>query len=307
MKRLLNIDGGGVRVYFPLLILDYIEQKTGKKILDLFDYYSGVSASSIVLSALLTKYTVKDILTIFKDLSKSIFYRSYYYSITSGFGLFSSKYPDTNINSEFQKFFEDINLCDVKKPLSILTYDLANSKPICWHSHLKNHNAMITPKLWEIVRGSTAAPTYFPPYKIDLISHTYLLVDGGVVTNNLSELIFTHALTHFGKDETFFQLSLGTGTYNSQLKYTPSGLLSWGTSIIDVFFKASSSYEMNELKKLSMLENLKYFYRLDINLENDISLDDYNSFDTMDIIFDEWLQKNRDYLDNICNELLKTI
>jgi len=45
MKRLLNIDGGGVRVYFPLLILDYIEQKTGKNILDLFDYYAGVSAS----------------------------------------------------------------------------------------------------------------------------------------------------------------------------------------------------------------------------------------------------------------------
>ena len=28
MKKILNIDGGGVRVYFPLLILDYIEQKT---------------------------------------------------------------------------------------------------------------------------------------------------------------------------------------------------------------------------------------------------------------------------------------
>ena len=59
MKRLLNIDGGGVRVYFPLLILDYIEQKTGKNILDLFDYYAGVSASSIILSGLLTKYSVK--------------------------------------------------------------------------------------------------------------------------------------------------------------------------------------------------------------------------------------------------------
>ena len=67
MKKLLNIDGGGVRVYFSILILNYIEEKTGKEIIDLFDYYSGVSASSILLSALLTKYKLKDIIQLFKD------------------------------------------------------------------------------------------------------------------------------------------------------------------------------------------------------------------------------------------------
>ena len=39
MKKLLNIDGGGVRVYLSLVILDYIEIKTGKKIVDIFDYF----------------------------------------------------------------------------------------------------------------------------------------------------------------------------------------------------------------------------------------------------------------------------
>ena len=112
MKRLLNIDGGGVRVYFPLLILDYIEQKTGKNILDLFDYYSGVSASSIVLSGLLTKYSVKELLKIFKELSKTIFYRSYYYIIKSGFGIFNSKYTDYYINQEFEIYLKDLKLSD---------------------------------------------------------------------------------------------------------------------------------------------------------------------------------------------------
>ncbi len=298
MKRLLNIDGGGVRVYFPLLILNYIEQRTGKKILDLFDYYSGVSASSIILSGLLTKYSVKEIIDLFKELSKVIFYKSYYYSITSGFGLLSSKYPECYINEEFQKFFKDMKLSDVKKPLSILTYDLANSKPICWHSYscASDYN------LWEIVRGSTAAPTYFPPYKLE----SHLLVDGGVVTNNLSELIFTHALTHFGKEENFFQLSIGTGSYNPKPHNAPSGLLSWSGSIINVFFNASASYEMGQLKKLSLIENLKYFYRVDINLETDITLDDYNAFDQMDQIFTKWLEANIDYLNNICDDLIKS-
>ncbi len=198
MKRLLNIDGGGVRVYFPLLILDYIEQKTGKNILDLFDFYAGVSASSIILSGLLTKYSVKEFLKLFKELSKTIFYRSYYYILKSGFGIFNSKYTDYFINQEFEIFFNNLKLSDVKKPLTMLSYDLIDSKPIYFDSYAEDHN------LWEIVRGSTAAPTYFPPYQLD----SKLLVDGGIVTNNMSELIFTKALSYYGKEEEFFQLSI---------------------------------------------------------------------------------------------------
>jgi patatin-like phospholipase/acyl hydrolase len=298
MKRLLNIDGGGVRVYFPLLILDYIEQKTGKNILDLFDYYSGVSASSIVLSGLLTKYSVKELLKIFKELSKTIFYRSYYYIIKSGFGIFNSKYTDYYINQEFEIFLKDLKLSDVKKPLTMLSYDLNESKPIYWDCHSCSHDH----NLWEVVRGSTAAPTYFPPYKLD----SHLLIDGGVVMNNLSELIYTKALSYFGKEEEFYQLSLGTGCYKPKMNTTPSGILSWSSSIVDVFFNASSSFEMNELKKLSLIDNLKCFHRLEINLDSDISLDDYNSFDQMDQIYTKWLETNKEYLDKICDELIKT-
>ena len=57
--------------------------------------------------------------------------------------------------------------------------------------------------LWEIVRGSTAAPTYFDPHTVKNIferdGYNYRLIDGGVVTNNLSESIFIDALSHFGE------------------------------------------------------------------------------------------------------------
>jgi hypothetical protein len=61
---------------------------------------------------------------------------------------------------------------------------------------------------------------------------------------------------------------------------------------------------MSELKKLSLIDNLKCFHRLEINLENDISLDDYNSFDQMDLIYSKWLETNKEYLDKICDELI---
>ncbi len=55
---------------------------------------------------------------------------------------------------------------------------------------------------------------------------------------------------------------------------------------------------------LSLIDNLKCFHRLEINLDSDISLDDYNSFDQMDQIYSKWLETNKDNLDKICNELI---
>lgn len=298
MKKLLNIDGGGVRVYFPLLIINYIEKKTNKKIIDMFDFYSGVSASSIILSAILTKYSVEEVINIFKEISKKIFYKSYFYTVRSGFGLFNSKYPECYINQEFSKFFSELKLSNAKKPLSILSYDLASSTPICWHSYHDTHKEQ---DLWKVVRGSTAAPTFFPPFVLD----NHILIDGGVVTNNLSELIFTHALVHYGHEEEFFQVSIGTGIYNPKVTSTPSGLWSWAGSIINVFSNASGSYEMKTLKELSKIENLKHFYRLEIPLDENIILDDYSAFNKMDKIFETWLVDNQSLLDNICDELMK--
>jgi patatin-like phospholipase/acyl hydrolase len=103
MKYLLNIDGGGIRVYFPLLILNYIEKKTGKKIIDLFDIFCGVSASSIILSGLLMNYSTDEVIKIFKEISKKIFNKSYIYSLKSLFGLTDSKYPETYIEQELKQ------------------------------------------------------------------------------------------------------------------------------------------------------------------------------------------------------------
>lgn len=316
MKKLLNIDGGGVRVYLPLLILNYIEKKTNKRILDLFDYFSGVSASSIILSCLLFEHSVESIIKIFKDIAPKIFYKSYYYSLSSTFGMTNSKYPDYYINQELEKIFGTKKISELSKPFTILSYDLNKTKPIQFHSHKKHHHSEHVMDLsesnqyvhletkdfdlWKIIRASTAAPTYFPPMQIDNL----LLVDGGVVVNNLSELIFINALEHWGTNEEYYQLSLGTGFFNSKHERKPSGLISWSTKILDVLFAASSAYETLATKKLSKIQNLKQFHRINLELEKDIGLDDYNTFDLMDKIFESWLANNKELLDKICDELL---
>jgi patatin-like phospholipase/acyl hydrolase len=294
MKKILNIDGGGVRVYFPLLILNEIEKRTNTSIVDLFDYFAGVSASSIVLSGLLTRYSISDIIELFKKSCKSMFYRSYVYTVTSGFGMFYSKYPSHYIEESLKEIFQEDMLSDCKKPMSILTYDLKHNVPLHFSSY-KHHPIPI--KLWQVVRGSTSAPTYFPPYEVE----DYILIDGGIVTNNLSELSFIKAMEYYGTQEEYVQLSLGTGYSDDSC--IPSGMWGWSNTIFDVMFKATSTYEMNMLKKISKFENLKRFYRLDLKLKTYIYLDDYNAFDKMDKVFVEWLEQNDAYIDDLCKQL----
>ena len=142
-KKILNIDGGGVKVYLSLLLLDYIEKKTNKKIIDIFDFYSGVSASSIVLGGLLIDYSVSDMIDMFKNISTNIFSIPYYYKIYSGFGLFNSTYPDYNINNQLEQLCNNKKLCDASKPLSILTYDMNSLKPINFCSYKDNGNNLL--------------------------------------------------------------------------------------------------------------------------------------------------------------------
>jgi patatin-like phospholipase/acyl hydrolase len=279
--------------------------KTNKNIVDCFDYFSGVSASSIVLAGLLTKHTVKEMIIKFKEIAGKIFYRSYYHIFTSGFGMFDSKYNDCYINNELQLLFAGMKLHEAKKPLSILTYDMDSCKAMCFYSY-KMPSKELSYELdgydmWKIVRGSTAAPTYFNPYK----SYGCNMVDGGVVANNMSEMTFIDSINYFGKNEEYLQVSIGTGNYKVKNKEVPSGIWSWSGAIVDTFFSASSSNEMINLDKLSKFENLKSFHRIDIELKQEIPLDCTSSFDIMDTIFEEWLEQNTEYLNGICEDITK--
>jgi hypothetical protein len=73
--------------------------------------------------------------------------------------------------------------------------------------------------LWQLVRASTAAPTYFPPERIQVGSREFLFVDGGVTTyNHPGFLLFLHATLEPYRlcwptgPEKMLLVSVGTGT-----------------------------------------------------------------------------------------------
>ena len=131
MKNILSIDGGGIRSYIPLRMLNYIENKTQIPISELFDYFSGVSAGAIVISWVLIKnenglqkYSTNEILDMFENLCTQIFPSSYTNKFKTGFGLFGSKYDCINISKSLDYICGNIKPIDLIKPFTIVSYDL---------------------------------------------------------------------------------------------------------------------------------------------------------------------------------------
>ena len=250
MKKLLNIDGGGVIVYLYLLILNYIENKTNKKILDIFDYFYGVSASAIVLAGLLTHYNVTDLIILFK---------------TNGSVIFQNNNNSDALNSMLQNTFTNMKISDIKKPLGILSYDTYTMKPISFYSYSNNNY-----KLWEILRGSSADTRYFKPYIINEYTKNctfsmYRLIDGSNYSNDVTAIAQNDMIKYFEDTDDYLQLSIGNIS-----------------NILDNIYKIP-----NKL--------IKEFYRVEIH--SNIMINDINSFNTMDKIFDNWLNNNQEYID----------
>jgi hypothetical protein len=83
---------------------------------------------------------------------------------------------------------------------------------------LRDSNAKFP--LWQVVRASTAAPTYFPPQEINVGGDTFVFVDGGVTSyNNPAFQLFLQAtLEPYGVmwpvgEKNMLLVSVGTGLH----------------------------------------------------------------------------------------------
>ncbi|RVE70891.1 hypothetical protein OJAV_G00068490 [Oryzias javanicus] len=72
--RVLSIDGGGTRGVIPLEVLKMLEDKTGKKVHQLFDYICGVSTGAILAFMLgLARFPLEECADMYREFSSKVF------------------------------------------------------------------------------------------------------------------------------------------------------------------------------------------------------------------------------------------
>lgn len=319
-KKILSINGGGVRGLIPLYTLREIERKYEIPIANIFDYYAGSSIGTVIISSLLVsddginpKYTCEELYKMIESLCKDIFANSFYYRMTTVYGWMGSKYPTHNLENLLDKFFGDKKLKDLLKPVCFPSFDGLSQKPIYFTK--ERHGELL---IKDILRGTTAAPTYFDPKEMlmegikmncgefDFTNKKHLLYDSGIVVNNpalVAELHATHEMKVIDKSK-IFELCLGTG-YSKVPQPTNNGMWGWLNSIIGYLFSAFNENEMYQLYLALNKENI-LFVNVEIEPKYD-QLDDASdeSIKYYSNTIEQWLKENNEkffgFMDKLIN------
>jgi hypothetical protein len=195
-RRMLALDGGGIRGLVTLGILEQLERlvsdRSGQRLCDYFDYIAGTSTGAIIAAALTCGMKVREIISFYEKCGKQMFEHS---SLIRRLKTFYTADP---LKLQLQETFgRDTNLSSrsLQCLLLIVTKNVTtdspwpiSSNPDARYNDPARKDCNLQIPLWQLVRASTAAPVYFPPEVLQWDPNdrgkSFVFVDGGVTPHN---------------------------------------------------------------------------------------------------------------------------
>jgi hypothetical protein len=241
MRRILTIDGGGIKGVFPASFLATLETEIGEPINDYFDLVAGTSTGGIIAIGLGLGLTANELLSFYRAAGPRIFPRRGAAGLFGG--LLRAKYTNTPLREVLQDAYGERLLGESRMRLLIPSLNLAAERV---HLYKTSHHPKLihdykVPAV-EVALATVAAPTYFP---IHISPEGVPYIDGSMWARNPLALAIIEAIgvLDWPRDE-IKVLSLGcTSTHLnvSWQKRISLGASYWGARIADVFMKAQSS------------------------------------------------------------------
>ncbi|MGK7394059.1 MAG: patatin-like phospholipase family protein [Candidatus Cyclobacteriaceae bacterium M3_2C_046] len=285
---ILSIDGGGIRGIIPATILKVIEEKLQQKLndqnarlADCVDLAGGTSTGSILVGGMLTPdphYTMSDLLDLYMKEGPEIFKTNIFNQLIGG--IFDEKYPAEHIEKVLEKYFGQLKLNELEKPCLITAYDIFHRKSVFFTSHEANSESKNF-KVTDVLRASTAAPTYFETAAVTSeLGATYPLIDGGVFANNPAlcayaearKMVFPAKQLAKPTAKDMIIISIGTGTAKEQFPYDKAkdwGAIGWIRPLIEIMMSGNAEtvdYQLRQIYDTLGPEDSSCYYRLQVDL-----------------------------------------
>jgi patatin-like phospholipase/acyl hydrolase len=273
-RKLLALDGGGIRGVMTLEVLAKIEEelqqklgRTNKFVLsDYFDYIAGTSTGAIIATCLSLGMRVDDIRKFYIDSGPAMFDKT---NLLRRY--FRNKFSDQKLSKKLQNVIaqqsgEAMATLGSKALKTYLMLVLRNAttdspwpvsnNPEAKYNDTTRPDCNLNLPLWQLVRASTAAPTYFPPEVItfkgkDKQDYEFIFVDGGVTMyNNPAFQLFLMATLGPYKigwptgEDKMLLVSVGTGTAadaNKNLTPEQMNIIYNASSLPSAFMFAASN------------------------------------------------------------------
>ncbi len=321
MKRILSIDGGGIRGILPARFLHELEVRTGKPVCKIFDLIAGTSTGGILALALSRpgrknspKYSALDVMKLYENEGRNIFSKSPWKTAMSLGNIVDAKYDEKGIEGVLQKYFGNTRISESLTNVIVPSYELEQRTPFFFKSKKARDDSNYDFLMKDIARATSAAPTYFDCLKLKAYPTVdYLaLIDGGVFANNPAMCAYAEAKKIFGKNEDIIIVSIGTGQMTRRIRYEESkdwGVIQWARPLLSIVFDGVSGSVEYQLKMLlSDDPNLKRYFRFQTRLDtgND-NLDDASATNirVLKLKAESMIAENDQQLTELCNIISK--
>lgn len=196
-RKMLALDGGGIRGVLTLSFLKRIEEIVGSPLSNYFDYIAGTSTGAIIAAGLALGMPVDELIDFYRKSGPGMFQR------TRFLNRLNSLYQNGALEQELKKTFgetTDLRSAGVddgklQTLLLVVTRNVTtdspwpiSSNPEAYYNDPTRSDNNLNIPLWQLVRASTAAPIFFPPEVIACDptnpDKEFVFVDGGVTPYN---------------------------------------------------------------------------------------------------------------------------
>lgn len=253
IRKILSIDGGGVKGTYPAAFLATIEQATGKRVVDHFDLIAGTSTGGIIALGLGMGLSAPDILAFYKERAADVFGGSQA-GLLQGVkraaqSLFGSRYSPEGLKVALTDVFGSRRLGESRARLVIPAFSSRERKVYVFKTaHHPRLEMDLHRQVVDVALATAAAPTYFPAHSIKDVA---TLIDGGVWANNPTGLAAVEAVGVLNwPGESLRILSIGC----TEPLYTcpdDAGVLGIAASVKDLFMQGQSLGALGTAKLLS--------------------------------------------------------
>jgi uncharacterized protein len=272
-KRILSLDGGGIRGSLTVGFLKRIEEvlrqrhgRPGLLLSDYFDLIGGTSTGAIIATALAIGMSAEDVEKTYLEFGGEVFNdRGGQFGLPR-LGLLRGRYNAEPLKRKLQDYFGDRTLGDqsIRTGLCVVTKraDTGGVWPLINHPggryYPKNREILLR----DAVRASTAAPTYFDPEEINVGGGAEgAFVDGGVSLHNNPALLLFLIATLNGfpfhwptGDDQLLLVSVGTGHWDQERNFEDimnARLWNWASEIPTMLMNDATRFNKLFLQYLS--------------------------------------------------------
>lgn len=279
MRRILTVDGGGVRGIIPAVLLTRLEAQTGRLARDAFDFVAGTSSGAVLAAGVAAGIPAERMAHLYVERGRALFRRVPIISPLRRLAV-GEMYDIAVLHRILREELgpaRDWRLNDAPIDLLVTAKRLSDGMP--WYFTRDNPaNACRagSVRLGDAITASAAAPTFFRPWAIDGIGE---LIDGGAgVAGNpvyqacVEAFVYTDA--YRPADTTV--VSLGTGRFLRRER--PSWLWPWLGWLLSELLR-SPAEQQTELVHRHYPEAA--FHRVDVELVEPIGLDAVDRLDDL--------------------------